>query len=127
MGFSLVIRSRHQKVCSCFSDELHLTPVHAVVQMRPTFDYLDKADKREKTETAAREAAAAGVYLCITLLVEGPFFIVQGPAVQTADSEDNLSVILWPLSASVQIVTGLQQISQWEGSLFIQRNFISYI
>ena len=45
--------------------------------MRPTFDYLDKADKREKTETAAREAAAAGVYLCITLLVEGRFSLYR--------------------------------------------------
>lgn len=104
-----------------------MTPVHAVVQMRPTFDYLDKADKREKTETAAREAAAAGVYLCSTLLVERSLFNGQGPAVQTADSKDNLFGIIWPLSASVQIVMGLQQITQWEGSLFIQRNFISYI
>ncbi|KAK7475390.1 hypothetical protein BaRGS_00033340 [Batillaria attramentaria] len=33
--------------------ELHLTPVHAVVQMRPTFDYLDRADAKHKAETAA--------------------------------------------------------------------------
>lgn len=35
------------------NDELHLTPVHAVVQMRPTFDYLDRADAKHKAESAA--------------------------------------------------------------------------
>lgn len=57
-----------------------MTPVHAVVQMRPTFDYLDKADRREKTETAAREAAAAGADVClkyIVLLSDRPVFTVQ--------------------------------------------------
>ncbi|KAK7112961.1 DNA-directed RNA polymerase III subunit RPC5-like [Littorina saxatilis] len=38
------------------NDELHVTPVNAMVQMRPVFDYLDKADNREKKETAAKEA-----------------------------------------------------------------------
>lgn len=36
-----------------YSDELHLTPVHAVVQMRPTFDYLDRADNKQKETTSA--------------------------------------------------------------------------
>ncbi|XP_063444434.1 DNA-directed RNA polymerase III subunit RPC5-like [Mytilus trossulus] len=36
--------------------ELHLSPLHAVVQMRPSFNYLDKADDKIKTEAAAREA-----------------------------------------------------------------------
>ncbi|KAH9513090.1 DNA-directed RNA polymerase III subunit RPC5 [Bulinus truncatus] len=33
--------------------ELHLTPVNAVVQMRPSFDYLDKADTRHRSEASA--------------------------------------------------------------------------
>ncbi|KAK7003517.1 DNA-directed RNA polymerase III subunit RPC5 [Biomphalaria glabrata] len=32
--------------------ELHLTPVSAVVQMRPSFDYLDKADTRHRSESS---------------------------------------------------------------------------
>lgn len=32
--------------------EMHLTPLTAVVQMRPNFDYLDKADVRHRAETA---------------------------------------------------------------------------
>lgn len=37
--------------------ELHLSPLHAVVQMRPSFNYLDKADEKIKSEVAARESA----------------------------------------------------------------------
>ncbi|XP_066291491.1 DNA-directed RNA polymerase III subunit RPC5-like [Branchiostoma lanceolatum] len=39
--------------------ELHLTPVHGTVQMRPSYNYLDKADVRMK-EAAAAMAADAG-------------------------------------------------------------------
>ena len=35
-----------------FSGELHLTPLSAMVQMRPNFDYLDKADTRHRAEAA---------------------------------------------------------------------------
>ncbi|XP_076448701.1 DNA-directed RNA polymerase III subunit RPC5-like [Babylonia areolata] len=38
-------------------DELHLTPVHALAQMFPTFDYLDMADAKTKADAAAREGA----------------------------------------------------------------------
>nr|XP_019922586.2 DNA-directed RNA polymerase III subunit RPC5 isoform X1 [Crassostrea gigas] len=30
--------------------ELHLTPLHAIVQMRPSFSYLDRADQKIKTD-----------------------------------------------------------------------------
>lgn len=55
MGFLQVANCRHSQICS-FSGELHLSPLHAVVQMRPSFNYLDKADDKIKTEAAAREA-----------------------------------------------------------------------
>ncbi|GFN78523.1 DNA-directed RNA polymerase iii subunit rpc5 [Plakobranchus ocellatus] len=32
--------------------ELHVTPLSAIVQMRPNFDYLDRADTRHRAETA---------------------------------------------------------------------------
>ena len=36
--------------------ELHLTPLNAIVQMRPSFTYLDTVDTRVKTEQAAGDA-----------------------------------------------------------------------
>lgn len=33
-----------------FAGELHLTPLHAIVQMRPSFSYLDRADQKIKTD-----------------------------------------------------------------------------
>ncbi|XP_077979709.1 DNA-directed RNA polymerase III subunit RPC5-like [Glandiceps talaboti] len=35
--------------------ELHLTPLHGIVQLRPSFKYLDKADVRVKQEKAAAD------------------------------------------------------------------------
>lgn len=32
-------------------DELHITPLKGVVQMRPQFNYLEKNDKRNRDET----------------------------------------------------------------------------
>ena len=34
-----------------------MSPLHAVVQMRPSFNYLDKADEKIKSEVAARDNA----------------------------------------------------------------------
>ncbi|XP_060071471.1 DNA-directed RNA polymerase III subunit RPC5-like isoform X2 [Ylistrum balloti] len=36
--------------------EVHLTPLHAIVQLRPNFDYLDSADSRVKVEIGAGDA-----------------------------------------------------------------------
>ncbi|XP_035261549.1 DNA-directed RNA polymerase III subunit RPC5 [Anguilla anguilla] len=35
--------------------ELHLTPLHGILQMRPSFSYLDKADSRHREREAANE------------------------------------------------------------------------
>ena len=32
---------------------LHLTPIHGIVQLRPSFEYLDKADDNSKKNSAA--------------------------------------------------------------------------
>ncbi|CAL1536657.1 unnamed protein product [Lymnaea stagnalis] len=40
--------------------ELHLTPMSGVVQMRPSFEYLDKADTRHRTEAANSSLADGG-------------------------------------------------------------------
>jgi DNA-directed RNA polymerase-3 subunit RPC5 len=31
--------------------ELHITPLHGIVHLRPSFPYLDKSDKRAREET----------------------------------------------------------------------------
>ncbi|BFZ03510.1 hypothetical protein BsWGS_06549 [Bradybaena similaris] len=50
-----------QYAVGLFKDgELHLTPVNAVVQMRPCFDYLDKADKRHHLEAANMNVTDGG-------------------------------------------------------------------
>ncbi|XP_043945565.1 DNA-directed RNA polymerase III subunit RPC5 isoform X2 [Protopterus annectens] len=36
--------------------ELHLTPLHGILQLRPSFSYLDKADAKHKEREAALEA-----------------------------------------------------------------------
>uniref|UniRef100_A0AAR2LRI3 DNA-directed RNA polymerase III subunit RPC5 C-terminal domain-containing protein n=1 Tax=Pygocentrus nattereri TaxID=42514 RepID=A0AAR2LRI3_PYGNA len=36
--------------------ELHLTPLHGILQMRPGFSYLDKADSKHREREAANEA-----------------------------------------------------------------------
>ncbi|GAA6086342.1 DNA-directed RNA polymerase III subunit RPC5 [Tachysurus ichikawai] len=36
--------------------ELHLTPLQGILQMRPSFSYLDKADSKHKEREAANEA-----------------------------------------------------------------------
>lgn len=36
--------------------ELHLTPLHGILQLRPSFSYLDKADARHREREAATEA-----------------------------------------------------------------------
>lgn len=41
------------------SGELHLTPLHGILQLRPSFSYLDKADAKHRE----REAAHEGKYL----------------------------------------------------------------
>lgn len=41
--------------------ELHVTPLTGILQMRPSFSYLDKAD----TKTREREAANEGVFFKI--------------------------------------------------------------
>ena len=40
-------------IYTSITGELHLTPLHAVVQMRPSFTYLDKADVKMKVEVGA--------------------------------------------------------------------------
>lgn len=47
--------------------ELHLTPLHGILQLRPSFSYLDKADAKHREREAANEgelwslSPAAGV------------------------------------------------------------------
>ncbi|KAL8610290.1 hypothetical protein ACOMHN_062022 [Nucella lapillus] len=41
-------------------DEVHLTPLHAFVQLHETLEYLDKAKSKAKSDADAREGAAAG-------------------------------------------------------------------
>lgn len=36
--------------------ELHLTPLHGILQLRPSFSYLDKADAKHREREAANEA-----------------------------------------------------------------------
>ncbi|KAM8962179.1 DNA-directed RNA polymerase III subunit RPC5 isoform 2-T2 [Pelodytes ibericus] len=36
--------------------EIHMTPLHGILQMRPSFSYLDKADSKYKEREAANEA-----------------------------------------------------------------------
>lgn len=38
-----------------FSGELHLTPLHGILQLRPSFTYLDKADAKHREREAANE------------------------------------------------------------------------
>ncbi|OXB54335.1 hypothetical protein ASZ78_015515 [Callipepla squamata] len=40
---------------SLFSGELHLTPLHGILQLRPSFTYLDKADAKHREREAANE------------------------------------------------------------------------
>lgn len=42
-------------VNSLFSGELHLTPLHGILQLRPSFTYLDKADAKHREREAANE------------------------------------------------------------------------
>lgn len=35
--------------------ELHLTPLHGILQLRPSFSYLDKADAKHREREAANE------------------------------------------------------------------------
>lgn len=35
--------------------ELHLTPLHGILQLRPSFSYLDKADAKHREREAASE------------------------------------------------------------------------
>lgn len=55
--FSLFIFCVHWLL---WTGELHITPLTGILQMRPSFSYLDKADGK----TREREAANEGVYLC---------------------------------------------------------------
>jgi hypothetical protein len=43
-------------------DELHLTSVKGIIQLRPNFSYLDKADKAKAFETGMR--VAYDYYVC---------------------------------------------------------------
>lgn len=48
-------------------DELYLTPLQGIVQMRPQFSYLDKNDKRSREETKTpgegNEKLAVNLYM----------------------------------------------------------------
>lgn len=39
--------------------ELHLTPLHGILQLRPSFSYLDKADAKHREREAANEGEPA--------------------------------------------------------------------
>lgn len=39
----------------CSIGELHLTPLHGILQLRPSFTYLDKADAKHREREAANE------------------------------------------------------------------------
>lgn len=45
-----MIRDSLDQVLSSFIGELHLTPLHAIIQMRPSFAYMDRADQKIKTD-----------------------------------------------------------------------------
>lgn len=46
--------------------ELHLTPLHGILQLRPSFSYLDKADAKHREREAASEGKlpSPAIYLC---------------------------------------------------------------
>lgn len=50
-----------------WSGELHITPLTGILQMRPSFSYLDKADGKTREREAANEGASVcfSVYLVI--------------------------------------------------------------
>lgn len=37
------------------NNELHITPLKTIIEMKPQFDYLEKGDKRAKDETKTTE------------------------------------------------------------------------
>lgn len=45
-----MIRDSLDQVLLSFIGELHLTPLHAIIQMRPSFAYMDRADQKIKTD-----------------------------------------------------------------------------
>lgn len=51
-----------------WTGELHITPLTGILQMRPSFSYLDKADGKTREREAANEGASLcfSVYLAIT-------------------------------------------------------------
>ena len=40
--------------------ELHITPLQGILQMRPSFSYLDKADSKHREREAANEGEGEG-------------------------------------------------------------------
>lgn len=53
--------------------ELHLTPLQGILQMRPSFSYLDKADSKHKEREAANEGkwALRVLLFCLFILWSG--------------------------------------------------------
>lgn len=43
--------------------ELHITPLTGILQMRPSFSYLDKADNKTREREAANEGVSAFLVL----------------------------------------------------------------
>lgn len=42
-----------------WTGELHITPLTGILQMRPSFSYLDKADNKTREREAANEGVLA--------------------------------------------------------------------
>lgn len=63
-----IANCRPWKITCNFSGELHLTPLYGILQLRPSFSYLDKADAKHRE----REAANEGEYItsCIFFVTE---------------------------------------------------------
>lgn len=46
-----------------WTGELHITPLTGILQMRPSFSYLDKADNKTREREAANEGVSAFLVL----------------------------------------------------------------
>lgn len=64
--------------CVCFfvivrwflwTGELHITPLTGILQMRPSFSYLDKADGKTREREAANEGASVCHFVLCTLAI----------------------------------------------------------
>lgn len=59
VGYVCFGTQRHVQAFLPLPGELHLTPLHGILQLRPSFSYLDKADAKHREREAANEGESA--------------------------------------------------------------------